>query len=118
MTLHAFSKKSGKSERWVAVPLELVDWMKERFSGAFINYLGTIDPYESVLIPEDIVANAADELRNVRECLSRHRVNDVPERVDIFGDYGKKGAVRTADEMVEFFEFVGCGDYKIVSIGD
>jgi hypothetical protein len=118
MTLHAFDLSTNKSMRWVAVPLEFVDWMAAHFSGELIQHLRRIDPYTSVRIPESVLESPIEELVEVRESLKRRSQRDIPEAVDIYGRYGTEGALTTVKELLEFFEFTKQAACKVVSIGD
>ena len=118
MTLHAFNKQTNKSMKWVALPLELVDWMALHFSGQFIAHLASIDPYKDVLIPDSVTVTASDELGAVRNELRGEIAEDVPQTVDLFGKYGVAGAQTTLDQLIELLIFAKENDCKVVSVGD
>jgi len=117
MTLQGFDNLSGEKTDWVAVPLELVDWMAARFGGPFTKYLASLDPYSSVKVVEDRVAAATDELVDVLKALRAGNC-DAPEVVDLFGKYGLGGAKKTVTEMIEFFHSATTNGWKVISIGD
>lgn len=118
MTLHAFSKETNKSLKWVALPLEFVDWMALHVEGRFVSFLASIDPYGDILIPSEVTASAPDELVQVRKELRRPSPKDVPIIVDEFGEYGLRGAISTVDQLIELIDFAARSDCKIVSVGD
>jgi hypothetical protein len=118
MTLHCFDKATNKSVKWVALPLEFVDWMAAHFNGTLIRYLRQVDPYARVHIPETALSDAVNEFKHVRERLKGTGPLNLPKTVDLFGAYGRAGALRTAEQLIEFFEFAAAFDGKIVSIGD
>lgn len=118
MTLHAFDLATNQSMRWVAVPLEFVDWMAAHFDGKLIQHLRQIDPYASALIPRSALETPIEEFQKVREHLKQREPPDVPNVVDIYGHYGLTGALKTTRQLLEFFEFANQAKYKIVSIGD
>jgi hypothetical protein len=117
MTLQAFSKRNGDKMIWVAVPLELVDWMAAYFGGQFVVYLASLDPYSSIKVSADRTNSAMEELTHILAALRSNKC-DAPEFVDLFGQYGTAGAKQTVTQMMEFFEAVAEHDWKVVSIGD
>jgi hypothetical protein len=117
MTLQAIDNVNGENMIWVAVPLEMVDWMAARLSGPFTAYLASLDPYSSIKVAANMLSEAADELRRVLYTLRREKC-DVPEVVDLFGQYGITRAKRTVEEMIDFFDAVSKNDWKVISIGD
>ncbi len=117
MTLQAFDKDDGTKTIWVAVPLELVDWMAARCAGPFAKYLASLDPYASIKVADDQLSNAADELGHVLTKLRLEKC-DVPEVVDLFGKYGIAGAKNTVRQMIDFFASVSENNWKVISIGD
>lgn len=118
MTLHAFDKSTNKSMKWASLPLELVDWMADHFDKPMIQHLGKIDPYNSVLLPESLTENASEEFEEVHTFLNKETRTDVPQVIEIVGNYGREGALATLKELVSFFEFASLNGYKVVSIGD
>ena len=119
MTFQAFEGNQKLSEHWVAVPLELVDWMAEKFPTPFLTYLARLDPYASQKVREEMVLAAASELSRVKEILRDPRqATGVPDRVDLFGVYGLAGAKKTVGEAIKFFEAAATNNWKVVSIGD
>ncbi len=117
MTLQGFNKESGEQTDWVAVPLELVDWMAAKFGSPFTTYLASLDPYNSEKVAADQPAIAVDELTQILNVLRTERC-DVPEIVDLFGQYGLRGAKKTVTEMIQFFQAAITNNWKVVSIGD
>ena len=118
MTLHAINKNTNNTMKWVALPLELVDWMALHFSGRFIKHLAVIDPYDSILIPEDVTFTAVDELAAVRKELNGGLNDDLPQTVDLFGPYGISGALTTLEQLIELINFSKENNCKVVSVGD
>lgn len=122
MTLQAVNLWTNEIMRCVAVPLELADWMSDRFDGKFIRHLHQIDPYKDVPIPKWALENPIEEFSKVRDylklCARRGRISGVPKRVDICGNYGTEGALRTIKELLEFFDFVANTPCKVLSSGD
>ncbi len=117
MTLQGFAKATNDKTAWVAVPLELVDWMAETFGTPFAKYLAGLAPYANVPVAEEQVSIAPGELQRVQHVLRRERCN-VPSEVDLFGQYGTIGAKRTVTEMIEFFKAAKKFGWNVVSIGD
>jgi hypothetical protein len=103
---------------WVALPLELVDWMATHFDGVLVQYLHYIDPYASVLLPHSVVLKAVEELNTISTALNGNIASTLPEVVDIFGAYGVSGAITTVSELRDFFEFAAHNPCKVISIGD
>jgi hypothetical protein len=118
MTLHAFDLLTNRSLRWVAVPLEFVDWMAAHFDGKLIQHLRQIDPYEIVRIPDSVLVTSIEEFAEVRRQLKKVRHSDVPKVVDLYGDYGSAGALMTVSQLLDFFEFTNQNECKVVSVGD
>lgn len=140
MDLHALNWWTNEPIRWVGLPLEFVDWMAAHFDGKLIQHLRWIDPYNDVLIPPSFLTASIDEFVEVREYLKwrravelhkfyqaseevieqmkRRRASPVPEVVEAYGKYGTEGALKTATELVEFFEFTTQTPCKVLSHGD
>jgi hypothetical protein len=117
MTLHALDKQTGESTKWVAVPLELVDWMNAHFRGPFISYLASLNPYEDVPVGDESLVGAPAEIDQVRFTVQRNGQEILP-RVDIYQHYGRKGVIRTLSELLDFLAFLKTGDYEVMSLGD
>ena len=118
MTLHAFSRETNKSMKWVALPLEFVDWMAAHFQGTFISFMASVDPYDDILIPNAVSESAPDELMRVQSELQGPFGRDVPVVVDLFGEYGISGALSTVDQIIELIHFAAGNNCKVVSVGD
>ncbi len=118
MTLHAISRQTNRSLKWVALPLEFVDWMALHFPGPFIRFLASLDPYGDILIPGNILAFAPDELAQVRKELQGSLGREVPSVVEVSGDYGISGALSTVNGMIELIRFATGNNCKVVSVGD
>ena len=118
MVLHAFSRETNKSMKWVALPLEFVDWMAAHFQGRFFFFLAALNPYGDLLIPNDITGLAPDELMRVRSELQGPLGRDVPDVVEGYGKYGRSGALSTVDQMIELMHFAAENNCKVVSVGD
>jgi hypothetical protein len=119
MTLQAFAGNTKIDECWVAIPLELVDWLAARFPTPFFVYLAALDPYGTQTVSPAMVLAGGKELAEVQQVLRNSReVAGVPERVDLFGNYGIAGAKQTIGEAMRFFESAASHGWQVVSIGD
>lgn len=118
MTLHAFCKLTNKSLKCADLPLQFVDWTVQNFSGKFISFLASVDPYGDILIPDNIAVFAATDFKVVRTHLRETKKCDVPQIVELYGKYGRSGALKTIDQVLNLIDFAKENNYKIVSIGD